>query len=242
MHDIDYTNTMTQQQYYTFKITPITETTCELKGFIEFGEEYDENNFLAAMPSYIGDDYHYTPNELIIDSAILNGVEYDIISIDATSFSHCSSLETIIISNKVKSIKWNMYKCSSLKNIIVEKDNPYYYDIDGVLFQKKTLIAFPQGRIGTYKIPNGIKKIGSHAFKSCRISKVIFPHSLQEIGQNAFYECNNIKEFILPPAIKKVHRNDNVNNTPITQDFYLSSDSPKGNPLKISDITKMFPV
>lgn len=233
---------MKQQQFYVLKITPITENTCKLNGFADIGENYDENNYLAALPSYIGNDYHYTPNELIIDSAILNGVKYDIVSIDATSFSHCSSLETIIISSKIKSIKWNMYKCSSLKNIFVEKDNPYYYDIDGVLFQKKTLIAFPQGRTGTYKIPNGIKKIGNHAFKSCRISKVIFPHSLQEIGQNAFYECNNIKEFILPPSIKKVYRNDNVGNNPISQDFYLSSDFTKSNPLKISDITKMFPV
>lgn len=74
---------MKQQQFYVLKITPITENTCKFNGFADIGENYDGNNYLAALPSYIGNDYHYTPNELIIDSAILNGVKYDIVSIDA---------------------------------------------------------------------------------------------------------------------------------------------------------------
>lgn len=232
---------MEQDEYYLLKIVPLTDTTCELIGFIEVGEEYDENNFIATLPKYIGNDYHYTPNELRLESAILNGQKYDIVKMKAASFSHCNRLRTIVISSKVKDINWNMYRCSSLQNIFVEKDNSTYYDIDGVLFHKEELVGFPQGRTGVYRVPNGIRKIGNCAFKSSYISQVIFPNSLQEIGHNAFYECKNIKEFILPPSIRIVHRNDNVNNTPITQDFYLSSDYQKSNPLKILDITKMFP-
>ena len=218
-------------------ISPVTETTGAL---ININIE-DTAGFFAKLPTYIGHDYCPTPNELLIENGIIDGRIYKITTIEETAFSHCRNLKILRIGKSVEIIKWNMYKCVSLTDIIVDKENPNYYDIDGVLFKEKELIAFPQGRTGTYIVPNGIEKIGKHAFKSCNLSSIVFPETLHEIGINAFYECNKIKEFILPKSIKKIHSNSNVGTKPFTQKFYLSSDVVKSNPLSISEVTKMFP-
>ena len=223
---------MKQEEYYELSVSSLTETT---------GTLINVHSFLK-LPYYKGLDYNPTPNELIIEEAVIDDKIYKIIAIEKSAFSHCLNLKTLRIGKSVEKIEWNMYRCDSLSNIFVDKENKNFYDIDGVLFHKKELIAFPQGRAGTYIIPNGIKKIGKHAFKSCNISKIIFPETLEEIGINAFYGCNNIKEFLLPKSIKKIHPIKNPGRKEIPQKFYLYTDINKSNPLTITEVIKMFSI
>ena len=228
---------MKHDEFYQLNISPITETTGALINI----HVTDKDGIFAKLPTYIGHDFCPTPNELLIENGLIDDKVYQITTIEETAFSHCRNLRTLRIGKSVETIKWNMYKCVSLMDIIVDTENTNFYDIDGVLFKEKELIAFPQGRTGTYIIPNGIKKIGKHAFKSCSLSSIVFPDTLQEIGINAFYECNNITEFILPKSIRRIHSNKNVGSKPFTQRFYLSSDVNRSKPLSISDVIKMFP-
>lgn len=227
-----------KEEFYTLEVTPISENTAVLTNI----SVTDKNSVFAKVGVYGGKVHHITPNSIEIELGVHNDKIYTIVGIKATAFSQWLNLKTIKIGKNVEKIDWNMYKCVSLENIFVDKDNQVFHDIDGVLFHKKELIAFPQGRTGAYIIPEGTKKIGKHAFKSCHLSNVIFPNTLEEIGQNAFYECKNIKEFILPESIKRVHFNDDIGHNPIKQKFYLSSDVTKSNPLNILQIRELFPV
>ena len=228
---------MKDKEHYLLEVTPISKTSAALTRIIAA----DEKSIFAHVGIYGGKYIKLCPNEIVVDYGVHENKLYEIEEIKATSISYWL-LKTIKIGKNVKKIDWNMYRCLSLENIFVDKDNPVFHDIDGVLFHKNELIAFPQGRTGTYRIPNGTRKIGNHAFKSCHLSEIIFPNTLIEIGANAFYECKNIKEFILPMSIKRVHFNNDINHSPIKQIFYLSSDVTKTNPLNITQIREMFPV
>ena len=178
---------MKQEEYYQLNVSPITATTASLVNI----HVNDKCGIFSNLPNYIGYEYRQTPNELDIEKVNVNGKTYIITKIEETAFSHCRNLNVIRIGKDVEIIEWNMYCCTSLQNIFVDKENPNFHDIDGVLFQGNELVAFPQGRKGSYIVPKGTKKIRKHAFKSCALSKIIFPDTLQEIGINAFYECNH---------------------------------------------------
>lgn len=55
---------------------------------------------------------------------------------------------------------------SSLTEIKVDPENPYFSEKDGVVFSKDgtKLIMFPSGRSGDYQIPDGTVSVGDYAF------------------------------------------------------------------------------
>ena len=79
--------------------------------------------------------------------------------------------------------------CYELTAINVKEGNENYSSYNGVLFNKdKTeLICCPIGKIETYVIPDGVKTIGSYAFKDCsNLWSVIIPDTVEVIGDYAF--------------------------------------------------------
>lgn len=226
-------------------ISPLDENTASLVN-VNRGQmlaSSSNNSIFIHTGKYEGRNDYFTPEDVRIYNGIdETGKEYKITKIETHAFSHCSDMINLVIGPYVNEIKWNMYQCKSLLNIFVAEENTIFHDTEGVLFKGNELIGFPQGRTGHYDVPVGTRKIGNMAFKSCKISSITFPETLEEIGDNAFYECPNISEFILPKSIKKIHKNCNVANEPITQVFYLYDDINKTNPLKITDLIKMFPV
>lgn len=92
----------------------------------------------------------------------------------------------------------------SVQNLYVAEDNPSYTSTDGVIFSKdgKTLVAFPAGRIGEYKIPDGTQMIGTAAFQNCRIEMVYIPDSVTRLADGAFSGCMQLKELSVPQTLK----------------------------------------
>lgn len=81
-------------------------------------------------------------------------------------------------------------------NLFVRDSNPFYCSINGVIFtkDKKKLIAYPSGREGAYKIPEGTEVIYDSAFINSRISSVKIPDSVTEIGYAAFCDCHDLSD------------------------------------------------
>ena len=104
----------------------------------------------------------------------------------------------------------NAHFCSlpALQNIYVDADNPYYCDVDGILFSKnkKRIVAYPPGRTETfYAIPEGVITIGPNAFAGCsNIKKIDFPSSLKKICGYAFQKPFQIDEFILKDSVEYI--------------------------------------
>ena len=94
------------------------------------------------------------------------------------------------------------------KKITVAEDNPYYTDIDGVLFSKdlKRLICYPCGKSGkTYEVPDTVEIIDEHAFAdNTHLRKVVLPSSLKRIEFHAFFQCEKLAIINFPENLEYI--------------------------------------
>jgi hypothetical protein len=127
-------------------------------------------------------------------------------SIERSIIQGCQGLTSFKIPRSVTSI--NTYQlfsgCTSLISIDVDIQNIYYSSILGVLFNKSAtkLLAYPQGLIGSYTIPNSVTSIDLNAFADCtNLTEVIIPNSVTSIGDLAFASCANLTNVIIPNSV-----------------------------------------
>lgn len=112
----------------------------------------------------------------------------------------------------------------------VDGNNTNYYSIFGVLFTypfgqidyrsntlrdiwggdcyygeagKNMLLKYPEDRTGsTYRVPEGVERIGSWAFsESQHLKKVILPDSVTEIREGAFTDMKQNVEIVIPASV-----------------------------------------
>ena len=130
-------------------------------------------------------------------------------SIHTFAFARCSSLVEIEIPKSVISIGdsddgrlWAcqgiFMGCNNLQKIVVEEGNPIFDSRDNcnaiIETATNTLIA---GCPNT-EIPNGIKKIGTGAFRDCNaLGDIDIPSSVNVIGEAAFYGTG-ITKVVIP--------------------------------------------
>ncbi len=137
------------------------------------------------------------------------------------SIANAEYLEEINIGKNVEKIDtWALANCGKLKAINVDKENPYFCSVDGVLFTKdmKTLLAYPNSShgvaydktgafssLGSYTVPETVEFIGDHAFYKCNgLGKIVFPSNLKDIGVRAFTRCENLENFELPDTVTRI--------------------------------------
>jgi hypothetical protein len=120
---------------------------------------------------------------------IPKGVTY----IGIKSFWMCKNLTTIHIpsgASYIGDVAFN--NCAKLQSISVDSQNKTYCSTNGVLFtkDKKTLIQYPAGKGGTYRIPNDVTTIKNRAFEgSSSLTSVVCPGNVTQIGAYAFASC-----------------------------------------------------
>ncbi len=91
-------------------------------------------------------------------------------TISAGAFWQCKTLTLVRVPATIKNIGDEAFAgCLALEKIIVDKDNPNFKDIAGVLFTKdgKKVLAYPNSWGISYEIPAGIVEIGESAFAWC---------------------------------------------------------------------------
>ncbi len=137
---------------------------------------------------------------------------------------NCDGVVRVInIGKDVKKIDGkSFYSCWALERIEVDEENPYYCDIDGVLYNKdKTvLINYPCNHdnylrekygyeaepyreeadekyvkdIQTYVVPSTVKELGELCFSYVNLRNIYLPEGLETIGSLAVFKLHEPKD------------------------------------------------
>jgi hypothetical protein len=117
-------------------------------------------------------------------------------SIEGGAFSGCTSLTSVTIPNSVTNVGSGAFSgCSRLTVIEVAAQNPAYSSLEGVLLNKTQtmLLRCPEGKAGSYVVPNSVTNIDDSAFYDCtRLTSVAIPNSVTSLGRWAFHGCTGL--------------------------------------------------
>ena len=173
---------------------------------IENGEAHVKTvpNKSTVTEIVIPDEYEGAPVTKIADFSAAN-LEY---------------VTKIYIGKNVNDIgNWSMTNNQHLTAFEVDENNPYYCDVDGVLYSKdmKTLIFYPPAKdlteakdndgksikVSQYTIPDGVEIICSKAFYKCNaLTKIDIPVSVKKIEEKAFFRCERVEVIKLPDVLE----------------------------------------
>ncbi len=124
-----------------------------------------------------------------------------------TAFYSCWYLTEVSIPEFVNSIGANAFDiCNSLTKISVDGSNNFFYDDNGVLYDRieQALMVYPDSKAGfMYTIPEGIFTIYANAFSEAdNLQQVIIPDSVQEIHAYAFSGCDNLASITISSQVE----------------------------------------
>ena len=132
----------------------------------------------------------------------------NVTSIGWAAFYNCTGLTSITIPASVTSIVENAFSgCSRLASIQVAEGNSNYCSVNGVLFSKdiKTLIKCPDGKQGSYTIPDSVTSIGGGAFSGCTsLTSITIPGSVTSIGGGMFSGCTSLTSITIENGVTSI--------------------------------------
>lgn len=165
----------------------------------------DSINYISSYAfegtAYYKDESNWENGALYIGNALVAAKHY---GDDELSGDFWLKEGTRIIAENV------FFFCDELKSINVSSSNKYFSSIDGVLYSKdkKTLIAYPEGKGSSYSIPNGVTSIGDGAFHyQDGLSSVTIPNSVTSIGNDAFSNCKGLTSVTIPGSVTSIGSN-----------------------------------
>lgn len=142
--------------------------------------------------------------------------------IRVSAFQDCPKLTKCEIPARANQVVGNIFKgCTSLKEVKVNANNPYYFTQDGVLFgpalvnykpqydDAYVLQSYPAGRQGVYTIPSTvhgkeIEQIWTSGFEGASgLTDISIPASIGRLGTAAF-ESTGLTHVTIPDTVQQV--------------------------------------
>ncbi len=119
--------------------------------------------------------------------------------IGTAAFGGCPYITEVYIPATLTSLGSDPFeRDKSLIKIVVNKNNPNYTSVDGVLYSKdmKTLISYPNGNgEKTFVVPEGVEEIGAGCMREVTITELTLPSSLKTM-QKLAVESEHITSII----------------------------------------------
>jgi hypothetical protein len=112
-------------------------------------------------------------------------------------FFSSAHLESLVLHKDLSFIGKDVFlNCLNLREFLVDKSNPWFKSVEGVLYNKEmtTLIAYPSNKHNeTFNIPIKVNKIVKNAFYKTRNLRKVFIHNTQEFNEkNVFVFCKDL--------------------------------------------------
>ena len=129
------------------------------------------------------------------------------------AISYIMGLRQIHIPKNVATIDAGAFSNSfGFASISVAKDNPNYYERDGLLLRRNaenTIVQFPADKICTnFIVDRDITEIGAFAFMdAAHLHTVTFPGKMEEIGISAFERCAGLKSVTFEQDVQYIRKN-----------------------------------
>ena len=94
----------------------------------------------------------------------------------------------------------------AVKAFSVDRDNPYFTTVDGVLYSKDMtrLVAVPHAKMATFTIPPTVKVIGYGAFATGPLTQITIPEGVTTIEPYAFARCPRLASVTCPATVTAV--------------------------------------
>jgi hypothetical protein len=126
--------------------------------------------------------------------------------INSMAFADCTGLKKIKISGGVTEIGKQVFQnCTALNAINVKSGNKNFSSARGVLYNndKTSLILYPKGKTGIFKIPNTVKSLEDDAFFGCDgLTEINVKSSNKNYSsdQGILYNKNKTELILFPPG------------------------------------------
>ncbi len=147
------------------------------------------------------------------------------------SFAYCINLVKVNIGAGVVDIEGSAFSgAESLQSFEVNANNQKYTAIDGILYtkDKHSIVRCPLAyyideliiddnvsriesnafancrNVAKFRLPDGLKEIGTSAFSNCEMQSITVPSSITDIDMFAFMDCKNLVSFAIPESLKVI--------------------------------------
>lgn len=123
------------------------------------------------------------------------------------AFYRCKMAGDFHLGKNLKSVKATSFACcSGITAYIVDRENPYFQSLNGVLYSKdgEKLLAYPCGREDRkYELPSATKEVADYAFQgNDYLVSVKFSDGLRKIGESAFQYCTALQAVSIPSSVR----------------------------------------
>ena len=158
-------------------------------------------NDLTVSVTYEG-DYHSSSSDeysgvVNIPSFVTHiGKTYSVIRIENFSFSGCSNLTSVTISEGVMSIGHDTFwGCSSLTSVTIPEG------VTSIEYEA----FYGCSNLTSITIPESVTSIGYSAFSYCSsLTSINLPEDLTMIEHGAFYKCSNLTSITIPKSVTSI--------------------------------------
>lgn len=120
-----------------------------------------------------------------------------------------TGLDSVNLPSSVSELDKTSFECS----LFIHEDNSFYFDIDGVIYNKigKTLFLFPRKKnYKTIELEDFVFGINEYAFERNNAEEIILPEDIFHLEGHIFNGCHNLRTLTfksLEPDIMEIEEN-----------------------------------
>jgi hypothetical protein len=199
-----------------YAVSETAESVSEKTPAAEYLLEYTIKDGQVRITKYKGNDSELViPEEIVgckvtqISRGMLSDTNVTSLTLpeSMTEFDGISLapyLQEINLPFSLESFSGSIINLPKLTDVNIS-DNDNFVSIDGILYSSdgKTLIYFPQGRSGTFTIPENVENIAEHAFRYSALTGITLGDSLISIGTGAFSD-SGIDALTIPSSVTEI--------------------------------------